>query len=199
MNENVFRVPLLVAVTLIIAFGGGILSTLSALNASAGFGAIELGGWRAFPLVQTIDADPYAKSHRAKAGRLLYGSAEGLVFTAASDGQNRRLNGTCRYRLSGLPPLSRFWTLYAAGLDGLPLKPTPDRPGALNSLTVLRAEDGSFDIEISATARPGNWLALPDTGAFVLTLTLLDTPAAGSSGLVDLAMPKIENIGCGNV
>ena len=42
-----------------------------------------------------------------------------------------------------------------------------------------------------------NWLALPDTGAFSLVLTLLDTPAAGSSGLIGLEMPKVESMGCG--
>ena len=38
-----FRFPLFIAMTLIIAFGGGILVSLYALNATAGFGAIKLG------------------------------------------------------------------------------------------------------------------------------------------------------------
>ena len=53
----------------VIAFAGGILSALSMLNASVGFGAIEVAGWRAFPAAQTAAADPYAKAHRAKGGR----------------------------------------------------------------------------------------------------------------------------------
>ncbi len=36
------------------------------------------------------------------------------------------------------------------------------------------------------------------TGSFALVLTLLDTPTAGSSGLIDLAMPKIVKTGCGH-
>ena len=63
-----FRVPFLVAIALAIAFGGGIWSTLRALEATAGFGAIRLGAWEAFPNAQTAAADPYAKSHRASAG-----------------------------------------------------------------------------------------------------------------------------------
>ena len=51
-----FRVPLIVATALIIAFAGGILSALSMLNASVGFGAIEVAGWRAFPAAQTAAA-----------------------------------------------------------------------------------------------------------------------------------------------
>jgi len=194
----VFRVPFLIAIALAIAFGGGLLSTLYALNASAGFGAIRLGAWSAFPLAQTAQADPYAKSHRAKAGRLLLGNAEGLSFTATSDDAGNRLTGTCSYSISGATPAARLWTLYAADNAGMPLSPPAELPSAYNSQTVLRARDGTFTVTLSATAKPGNWLALPDTGAFTLVLTLLDTPAAGSSGLIGLSMPKIDNIGCGN-
>lgn len=193
-----FRVPLLIAVALAIAFGVGLASTISALNASVGFGAIRLGVWRSFPQAQTAAADPYAKSHRAKAGRLLYGSAEGLAFTASEDEEGRRLTGLCRYRLYGKTPTARLWTLYAADASGMPLATPVELPSTFNSQTVLRARDGSFDISISTTAQPNNWLALPKAGGFTLVLTLLDTPAAGSSGLIGLEMPKVEQIGCGN-
>ncbi|GEO84342.1 MULTISPECIES: DUF1214 domain-containing protein [Alphaproteobacteria] len=192
-----FRVPLLIAVALVIAFGGGILTTLSALNASSGFGAIKLGVWSAFPAAQTVDADPYAKSHRAKAGRLLYGSAEGLTFTAATDEDGNQLTGTCSYRIVGRTPAARLWTLYAANPEGEPLPARADLPFAHHSQSILRNQDGTFEIAVSPTARPMNWLALPDTGAFTLVLTLLDTPAAGSSGLIGLEMPRVESLGCG--
>ncbi len=29
-------------------------------------------------------------------------------------------------------------------------------------------------------------------------MTLLDTPVAGSSGLIDISMPQIRKLGCGN-
>lgn len=192
-----FRVPLLIAVSLVIAFGGGILTTLSALNASAGFGAIRLGVWRAFPDAQKVEADPYAKSYRAKAGRLLLGAAEGLVFTASSDEDGNQLTGTCSYRIVGRTPAARLWTLYAANRSGRPLVAREGQPSAHHSQAILRNRDGSFEITVSPTAKPMNWLALPDTGAFSLVLTLLDTPAAGSSGLVGLEMPKVESLGCG--
>lgn len=193
-----FRVPLLIAVALLVAFGGGILSTLYALDATIGFGAIKLGAWEAFPEAQLADADPYAKSHRARAGRLLYGGAEGLAFTASVDEKGQRLDAACRYRLSGQTPPGRLWTLFAASLDGRPLLPGPDLPPGLNSWTVLRDADSSFRVAIAHTAQPDNWIALPAGGLFRLTLTLLDTPTAGSSGLIDLAMPHVEKIGCGN-
>ncbi len=193
-----FRVPFLIAIALAIAFGGGIWSTLVALNATAGFGAIKLGPWQAFPEVQTAKADPYAKSHRANGGKLLYGSAEGLTFTAAEDATGERLSGRCSYRLSGQTPQARFWTLFAAAPGAPPPSVAADLPMALNSRNVLRREDGSFEITISSRAKPLNWLAVSAARPFRLTLTLFDTPTAGSSGLIDLEMPRIEKIGCGN-
>ncbi|RVH93243.1 hypothetical protein CN201_09185, partial [Sinorhizobium medicae] len=64
--------------------------------------------------------------------------------------------------------------------------------------TVLRAEDSRFAIHVSSVAQPDNWLAIRRTGSFALVLTLLDTPTAGSSGLIDLTMPKIVKTGCGH-
>jgi hypothetical protein len=197
-DGKVFRVPLLVALSLIIAFGGGILFTLYALNATAGFGAIKLGSWEAFPSLHTADADPYAKSHRARAGRLLYGTAEGLAFSAIDDDSHNRLNAGCSYTISGQTPPARLWTLFTAGDDGEPLPSISGKPSALNSWTVLRNPDSSFVISVSQDATAGNWLALPPSGQFRLVLTLLDTPAAGNSGLIDLSMPKLEKTGCGH-
>ncbi|KWV50109.1 MULTISPECIES: DUF1214 domain-containing protein [Rhizobium] len=193
-----FRFPLFIAMTLIIAFGGGIMISLYALDATAGFGAIKLGAWEAFPELQTESADPYAKSHRARAGRLLYGNAEGLMFTAKVDDAGDRLNAGCSYRITGQTPPARIWTLFTADNSGNPASLRPGLPGALNSWTVLRQPDSSFTIDISAHARPGNWLALPAAGTFQLVLTLFDTPTAGSSGVIDLAMPKLQKTGCGN-
>lgn len=195
---HVFRVPFLFAIALIIAFGGGIYSTLLALNATAGFGAIRLGAWEAFPLAHTINADPYAKSHRARAGALLYGTAEALVFSASVDDTGEKLLGSCRYRLTGATPPARLWTLYAADPSNRPLPTMTGLPGAFNSWTVLRDSDSNMTIDIGATAHSGNWLAVPPTGNFKLVLTLLDTPTAGSSGIIDLTMPHIARIGCGD-
>ncbi|MBP1853269.1 DUF1214 domain-containing protein [Rhizobium halophytocola] len=193
-----FRVPFLVAIALAIAFGGGIASAISALNASVGAGAIQVGVWHAFPKAQTAQADPYAKAHRARTGKLLYGSAEGLTFTAETDESGERLIATCSYRVHGTPPPARIFTLYAARRNGTWLKPDSALPGAYNSLALPRRPDGQIEVTVSPTAKPFNWLALPDAGNFTLVLTLFDTPAAGNSGLISYDMPKVEKIGCGH-
>jgi hypothetical protein len=191
-----FRLPILIFIALVTAFGLGISSAVMMLNASSGFGAIRLGPWVAFPQAQTVDADPYAKSHRARAGRLLLGSAEGLQFIAAVDENDKQLNSACSYEISGQTPIARFWTLYAANAAMQPESAGDALPSAYNSWTALRGSDGSFKIAVSAEAKPGNWLAIGRKAKFQLVLNLLDTPTAGSSGLLAIEMPRIRKVSC---
>jgi hypothetical protein len=191
-----FRLPFLVALALLTTFGLGVGSAVMMLNASSGFGAIRLGAWQAFPDAQLASADPYARSHRARAGRLLLGSAEGLQFQASVDDDGRGLNPACIYEIRGETPPARFWTLFAANRELDPIVVDEALPSALNSRTVLRNEDGSFVIHVAAKAQPGNWLTIPPAGSFKLVLTLLDTPAAGSSRILEITMPKLARVSC---
>lgn len=191
-----FRLPFLVALALITAFGLGIGSTVTMLDASAGFGAIKLGPWVAFPEAQMPDADPYAKSHRARAGKLLLGSAEGLTFRADVDQDGKRLSPRCTYEMNGQTPLARFWTLYTANAGDEVLDPGPELPAAFNSWNVLRRPDGTFSIMISPSPQPGNWLAVKHGRPYRLVLSLLDTPTAGSNGVLEIDMPVLRKVSC---
>ena len=82
--------------------------------------------------------------------------------------------------------------------DGKPLPLERNVPAGLNSWTVLRGGDGHLVIHVAAGAQPGNWLAIAPEQPFRLVLTLLDTPTAGSSGVIDLSMPAITRTGCTN-
>lgn len=193
-----FRIPFYIAVALIISFGGGILGTLTALKFTTSFGVVEIGPWRAFPLAQTQEADPYTKSHRANAGRLLYGTAEGLTFTAQRDSNGEKLTSACDYTITGDMPTARFWTLFAGDANGKLANKIDTRPVALNSRILLRDPKGGLDIVASRQAKPFNWLALQPSGDFTLVISLLDTPVASSTGLIDVDMPIVTKIGCGN-
>lgn len=191
-----FRLPVLVLLTLAIAFGGGAWSASWMLKATSGFGAIELGSWSAYPELQTVSADPFAKAHRAGDGHILLGRAEGLVFTAETDATGAALSGKCAYEISGTTPPARFWTLRIADAEGAPVQSGPRFPDSLNSWTTLRNSDGGFSIKLNATPEPGNWIRLDTPARVTFVLTLIDTPAAASANLVDLGMPEISLIGC---
>jgi hypothetical protein len=60
----------------------------------------------------------------------------------------------------------------------------------------LRAQDGSFTINIGRKPSSGNWLAISGKGKMRLVLRLYDTPITGSAGLVEPVMPKLANKDC---
>lgn len=191
-----FRLPLLVLLSLVIAFGGGMWSAARVLTVTSGFGAISLGPWVGYPDLQTASADPFAKAHRAGDGRVLLGRAEGLVFTASEDQDGDALSGRCSYEVAGQTPPARFWTLRTTDEKGTPLPAAAMFPASLTSWTTLRESDGTFRITLSAEPAAGNWIRLDADNRVAFVLTLIDTPTAGSAGLIELDMPTIRQIGC---
>lgn len=192
------RFLFLLAVSLSIALGLGAWSAEYALRQSADLGTEQVGPWLANPLAGSIEADPYSKARLAKIGNLTLGVGEGIVFRASRDSVGETLRRECAYRLKGQTPLARVWTLAAFSQDGRLVAPGDGRPGWLVSRGLMRAEDNSVEIGVGIFAQPGNWLALSGSGAFVLALTLYDTPASTSSGLGDLDMPTLVKTGCAN-
>lgn len=180
-----------VLIVLALAFGGGLLGTDRALDRFDGFGELRVGAWSAYPAAGTADADPYSKARAARKAYLALGAAEGLPFYARRDSNGRELRRECAYAVSGFTPPARFWTVYPATPDLRPITPREGLPAALHSREALYGEDGGVSILAGPQAGPGNWLPVEGRGAYVLVMTLYDTPAASSSGLADLVMPRI--------
>jgi hypothetical protein len=193
----VLKIAAFILLALALAIGGGAASAWLALENLRGLGAIEIGPWTAFPNAGSRNADPYSAARAARRAELALGPAEGIRFIAGRDSQGVPLSGRCRYRLSGMVPQARLWTLHALGPDERPLRPYAARQPGLHSRELLRAEDGSFLIAIDRRAAPGNWLAVAE-GPFLLVLTLYDTPVTGAAGLVELSLPRLVREDCDN-
>lgn len=190
------RAPFYIAIALAVAFAGGTWSAIEAIKADAVLDVVTIGPWEASPRAQTATATPYAKARRAREGDLPLGQAEGLDFRARTDSAGRQLTAECAYSVSGQTPASRMWILSITDPGGTPRSGTPAFPAAIHSFSLARAADGSFTIHLDGQAQSGNWMKLQRAGSFALHLTLFDTPAAGSFGLVDVVMPEITREGC---
>lgn len=159
-------------------------------------GRVEAGPWRIWPREGAIDADPYTRARIARLGDLPLGLGEGLAFEAGTDADGMPLVGSCRYRITGMLPVARAWTLTLTLPDGQ-LHPNPSERYGIASGEALRGEDGRIDIAVGADAMPGDWLPAPPQGRFLLTLRLFDTPVAAVSGsLGATSMPDIRREGC---
>lgn len=182
-------------IVIAIAIGGGTASVWYALRAQEGIGALTVGGWTAFPAIGTPEADPYAMARIARDGTLPLGRAEGLAFIAERDSAGNRLRRECDYRVEGLTPTARFWTLVATD-ETLAALGHGGRASAVQSRQVLRRADNSFAVGVGPHPAPGNWVRIDGTGPLALVLTLYDTPVTGGAGLGAFELPQVLKSGC---
>jgi hypothetical protein len=182
-------------IVIAIAIGGGTASVWYVLRAQEGIAALTVGGWTAFPSMGTPDADPYSKARIARDGILPLGRAEGLAFIADRDSAGNGLRRDCDYRIEGVTPTARFWTLAAADATLAPLYPA-GRAAAVQSQQILRRADNSFAIAVGPHPAPGNWIRIDGAGPLSLVLTLYDTPVTGASGLESFELPQVLKAGC---
>jgi hypothetical protein len=180
----------------------GLWLTFLSLRWFPGVAASRAGPWRLVADAGTADADPYTRALYARMGALPLGASGGIVLVTRDDSSGQPLDPRCDYVIEGPMPAARLWTLAVMTPDGMPLPPdtkAPDRmvPTLLVSSSVVRTETGEARLILSRTARPGNWLALPQRGDFVLMLRLYELAAATSASTLDRTLvPTIRRGPC---
>jgi hypothetical protein len=178
------------------ALGLGFAATAIALSGEPGFDRVRLGPWTSWPHLGGPDIDPYERAGAAVDGLAPIGANEGLAFLASVDDLGDPLDSRCSYRISGSDLPARLWTLAVYRVDGRPQRNLADRRG-LTSAGLLRAGNGDFVIEAARQARPGNWLPLGESRAFVLALRLYQAGASALSNTYDgLTLPNIARESC---
>ena len=145
------RVLAMFAIAAVAGLGG----TWLAVDAGAGFGAVRVGPWTAYPRNGSVDADPYSRAVVARTGVMPLGLGEGLTFTARRDSAGQPLIGACEYQVAGFVPPTRYWTLSAETPSGTLIANPAGRHG-FTSGEIVRGPDGSFIVAVAATARAGS-------------------------------------------
>ena len=161
------RFLLLLIATIVLALGLG-LGSAWYMIATPTTGTVQVGAWRALPTVEADTIDPYTRARVARTGEIAMGAGEGLTFVATSDDDGHTLVGGCEIRLVGAVAPARLWTLTATDETG-DVAATPSGRTHLQSREVLRDGDGRWEVMVSTTARPGNWLPAPAKGDVKLT------------------------------
>ncbi|MEP1206713.1 MAG: DUF1214 domain-containing protein [Rhizobiaceae bacterium] len=195
----------LFAVLFIGLFLGGALAWLS-IQKNHGFGTLSIGQWTAWPQAGSVNADPYSRAKVAADGDVPLGAAEGLAFHALSDRRGNGLRRNCQYRLSGLTPPARLWTLAAHDLNDRVLVRSDGMASNLVSRQLLRESDGSFEINVGPALAAKNWLEIDgnangDDGggngeSYKLILRLYDSPITSAGRVTDATMPDVTRLRC---
>ena len=182
----------ILALTIGSASGLGMTWLMSARD--NGFGALDVGVWRAWPRNGTYDADPYARASFARSGDLPIGLSEGISFVATTDNQGRAIDGRCITRIKGKFLPARFWTLTIYDGRGRLIENSATRYG-FTSTEVLFDAEGDAEIWLSPRAHSGNWLPTGESERIIAVIRLYDTPTGVARSEV-AQMPRVTREKC---
>lgn len=144
------------------------------------------GPWRVWLAGARPLASPYTNAHYFRVGSLPPDSRQRLEFTASTDGSGQGLNARCTYIISASMPAARWWSLEVEG------KPE----GAISSGKAVLDENGGLTVRAAALAVPGNWLKLPRSGAFALTLRFYGPQGELRRTPLEASLPVISREDC---
>lgn len=160
---------------------------------------VTVGPWKAHLLAGSAQADARTRARVAVDGILALGRHETLYYVAHNDSSGQPLRGQCTYRVSGLQPDARWWSITAYGADRFLI------PGAEghysvnqhampsdNDLFVLQTAPVRPDTQFSTTTRASALLLTPDRQPFILALRLYNPSADLQRDPALLNAPRIE-------
>jgi hypothetical protein len=156
---------------LLIAVGGGLGSSWYMIERGSSLTTERAGAWAVWTAAGRADADPYTRAHFMRRGMLPISSGFAVTYEALTDDDGERLHSSCEYAIEGEEPPARFWSISVFDENGR-LIPNAAERYAYNSATLLKSGSGRFDIALSRSARPGNWLPTAGAGRFSLVLSL---------------------------
>ena len=182
---------LLAAVALGLGSAWGVLRSVSGYGASA-------GPWRASTLAGSPDADLYTRARVALGGLLALNREETMYYVAATDSAGAPLRSRCRYRVSGVPPQARWWSVTAYAED-LFLFPNPQRRYSVNGANAPLDAQGRFALLSGPSSPPGAetlpWLPTPGDRGLLFTLRVYNPTPALAAAPGSLQAPRIEALG----
>jgi hypothetical protein len=194
--DSILGSALLILYALTLALGVGLGSAYWAVNGGYPFGSIRVGPWTIWSRIGFREMNPYARAVLARTGDIPLGVGEGLLLTAGADDGGQPLDPRCVYRIGGVTPQTRLWTITLYNGDAKPVATDLMRSG-FTSAEILRDADGRFSIVLSRDAQPGNWLRMPESGRVSLALRLYDTSVAASSAAIEArTLPSIQHLEC---
>ena len=156
---------------------------------------VKVGPWAGSTLAGSTDADMYTRAKVALEGLLALGRDETMYYMARHDDAGRPLRSDCSYRVEGLPPPARWWSITAYA-DDFFLFDAPNRQYSLNGSTARLDAHGRFALVTGHRAVDAlHWLPTPGQRGLVLTLRLYNPAPELQAAPARLQPPSIQAIG----
>lgn len=196
MRRAPVRLPVRLPVLAGLAIGGialGLGSAWWSVRPQGGFGT-GAGPWRVSLLAGSAEADALTRARIAIGGLLALNRSETMYFVATQDSAGQPLRSRCRYRVEGVPPAARWWSVTAYADDYL-LFADDARRYSVNGATTRLDAQGRFALRTGPQAPAAPDLAwLPTSGdrGLVLTLRVYNPAPALQAAPSSLVAPLIE-------
>lgn len=176
----------------------GLASAWAMLRSRSALGE-AVGPWQANTLAGSTQADAYTRARVALGGLLALSRDETMYYLALTDSNGQRLRSSCRYRIQGLPPPARWWSITAYA-DDFFLFPARERRYSLNGSTAVLDEQGRFTLISSPdeppVSEPGSaWVHTAGDRGLMFTLRLYHPQAELAQTPSRLNAPVITPLG----
>jgi hypothetical protein len=156
---------------------------------------VQVGAWKANLRAGSSDADMYTRANVALNGLLALGRDETMYFVATQDDAGRPLRSTCTYRVEGVPPKARWWSVTAYA-DDMFLFDAGNQQYSLNGTTAQLDGNGRFAFSTGNRAQPGTyWLPTPGDRGMIFTLRLYNPDPELQASPTSLSPPTIQAMG----
>jgi hypothetical protein len=141
------------------------------------------------------DAGMYTRAAIAIGGLFALNKKETLYFTAFQDDGGEPLHARCDYILEGGDIASRWWSMTVYGSDHF-LIANPENRYSYNMANLERGKDNRYELHLSATKKPGNWIPTGESGDFSITLRAYNPEASIYDHPATTPLPSIKRVGC---
>ncbi|MFZ3220673.1 MAG: DUF1214 domain-containing protein, partial [Rhodoferax sp.] len=149
----------------------GVGSALWVLKKAPGLTAsVRVGAWQTDLHAGSTHAGLYTRAIIAVHALLALDRNETMYFAANHDDAGKPLRSACRYRVEGVPPSARWWSVTAYTDDMFLFDAVPGGAYSLNSKTARLDHQGRFVLTTGGHPQPGiHWLPTPGDRGLVLT------------------------------
>jgi len=173
----------------------GLFVTWLTIVRGAGMGGdVTDGPWRTSLLTGSTEGGMALRATIALHGLFALNRHETIYYTATTDSAGKKLDGACRYTITGRDLPARWWSITAYGADDFLIANKFQRY-SVSKTSVVRGADGRFTVTASEDASAANQVATGD-GAFSLTLRLYNPDPSVADDPAHVALPEIRESGC---
>ena len=156
---------------------------------------VQVGAWQTDLTVGGPSANMYLRAWVALNGLLVLERSETMYFVANKDDTGRPLRSRCTYRVEGVEPKARWWSITAYA-DDMFLFDAPQGHYSLNGSTARLDRNGRFALTTGGTEQAlTHWLPTPGDRGVVLTLRLYNPEPSLQAAPGSLVAPSIVRLG----